>query len=114
MITMGANPHPDTTEAINGIDDNCNGLIDDGTAVYDDDGAVTRRLMEIVMMTITKSPTNQEIVAMALMTTVITIERMPSIANYYFDGDNDSYGIEVLFVCVPNDEYRAEINTQME
>ena len=34
----GANPHPSTTEAINGIDDNCNGLVDDGTAVFDDDG----------------------------------------------------------------------------
>ena len=33
----GANP-ADTTEAISNIDDNCNGLVDDGTTVFDDDG----------------------------------------------------------------------------
>jgi len=30
--------HPGVPEAINGVDDDCNGLIDDGTVAYDDDG----------------------------------------------------------------------------
>jgi hypothetical protein len=110
----GANPHPATTEAINGIDDNCNGLIDDGTAVFDDDGdGYSEADGDCDDTTIAKSPGNTEICDNGIDDDCDYTQNSENAINctdYYFDGDNDSYGIQYsMCMCDPIDEYRAEI-----
>jgi hypothetical protein len=110
----GANPHPDTTEAINGIDDNCNGLVDDGTAVFDDDGdGYSEADGDCDDTTLAKSPGNTEICDNGIDDDCDYTQNSENAINctdFYFDGDNDSYGIQYsVCMCDPIDEYRAEI-----
>ncbi|MEC7984445.1 MAG: MopE-related protein, partial [Myxococcota bacterium] len=103
---------PDAVEIVNGIDDDCDGLIDEGTSSYDDDGDgycesppcvnTTNIEMDCDDDNYLIHPNAQEVCNDGIdnnCNTLLNEENAIGCTNYYYDEDGDSYGVSGPTAC---------------
>ena len=103
---------PGATEVVNALDDNCNGRIDEGTVVYDDDGDgycetppcvnTTRQESDCDDDQFTVSPAGTEVCGDGLDNDCdgnTNQQNAQGCTNFYVDSDGDGYGVSGSQQC---------------
>ena len=107
-----ADVNPDGKEKPNGLDDNCNGTVDETTVVYDDDGDGYRESPPCVNTFRTESdcddgnhlvfPTASEVCGNSVdenCNTLLNEKDAIGCKTFYYDGDSDTYGVPGATEC---------------
>lgn len=106
------NAHPGATEVVNGLDDNCDGRIDEGTVVYDDDGDgycetppcvnTTRTQPDCDDNQFTVNPAQLEYCGDGLDNDCdgnLNEQNAIGCSQYYLDADSDGFGVAGATQC---------------